>query len=370
MLKKLRGLAGALAAVYSFTVSSSSALDDAVVIEFENKSVMSDNVENLRSGLPDMLKNKLEGFFEFIEIRNLEDYNSDSLGEKFPGLDFLINGSYSIINSKNISINSKIINLKTGKTDTQLAEGSVDDLFMLVDKIVNEMKTDLGYENKTGNESSDMDDSSTRYTDTGNKMPPTEPDAENYRSGFSARRDSWSFGPIFELSIPAGNERFKNYYNNSFSYGFTWKKSPLVNLGIAGPIIQYRSFPLDLNKVAGEMDDDFDVLEGGNLSFFNIRAGLNYYGNLDKNVVPVLTANAGYYWAKSDELSITINGGKIALANADTDKNFGILIGAGLEFLTSKNFSLELIGSYEHVFIGDGFDFVSVGVGTNYWGGR
>ena len=379
MLERFRNLVGAsLTSLIIASASNSDPLADAVIMDFEDKSVMSENVENLRTVLPDMLQNKLEGFFDVVEIKQSDDSNPNNLStirQNYPGLDYMITGSYSVVNNRNLTINSRIANLETGKLDIQSAEGPVDDLFDLVDNLVDEIKTDVGHTETVSNidntgsavdtvETTESESAATKDSSMGNAIDPIAPSRDQ-----TAEESRWSMGPYFELSFPMGPESFKESYKNSFSYGILWNNYSSGGLALIGPIIGHKLFGLDWDKITREVED-FDVMEGGSLSFFNILGGLGYCFNTDNNIMPSVSVGGGYYWAKVDGLSITVNVRKTALSYEDTDNGPGIFIRSELELLASEGISLSLIGTYEHAFIGDGFDFVSTGIGVNYGGRR
>lgn len=332
--------------------------DDAAILNF--KSNNRESAEVLKSEIPTSLSSKLEDIFDIVETSKfnqkmeelgLGEFEIEGIKENYPGLDYVIAGDYSIIGNS-ISINSRVISIDDNKKETQRAEGSMDDVFKVIDIIANEIKEDIGITNDLIQE---------RPLERKGGVKIDKEDAPTAKDRY--------IGLSLGVSMPNDNREFKDFYSNAVSLGIesgVFKK----NLVLGFPFIGYRVFTPDWDEVLVEMKDvNFDVIKGGSISLLNISAAALYRinPNANESLTPYVRAIGGYYKGKTGKIKLTIEGEEETIFNGDSENGFGFSIGGGLESRLSDKFSIKGELDYEKVFFKEDLGILSVGIVVNYY---
>lgn len=372
--------------------TASYANDDATILNFESNN-LNENAITLKSEIPNLLSHRLDNVFDIfesskfnkgIEQIRIDEPNLDKIKEDFPGLDYLILGNFNIIGEKNISINSKLIDLTKYKIYSQHTEGSVDNIFQLMDNIAEEIKSDIEYKTESKEQQpkieeetkpvieKTIEEETSGYFYTVLRKPKTDRDEIKEKiSKEDATKENYprTIGLIAKLTFPYDNENFEKFYNNAPSIGFEIL-SRVNNFSIGVPIIGYRVFNPDYDKQIEAMDlsySDFEILEGGAISILNIGGDLTYYSSPDKEVIPSIGVGAGYYKAKAKEVYLTRNGRKEEISESSSDGGLGINFEAGLEKRLNDKFSVKFFAGYERVFFEEDLEFIYLGAKGFYW---
>ena len=334
--------------ISAFASASNTTAPDMALLNFEDQSAMSENTENLKSGLRGMLSANLSDVFDLVEIEDQStSIDINELDEKHQGLEYVINGSYVVVNNRNITISSRVLNLKTGEITKQFAMGSIDELFYLVDNLTDEIKTDLGYDAHTSDTITNRD---------GSSIVMHEKDKEEFE------KKKWSLKTYMDIAFPISPADFREDYQNSFHYGSSLQFYFGNSVAFVG-INQKRFIPdwKEFRNVVG----DYGRLDGGRLSFIGVFGGLGSYVDVNKNFRPFIGFGGGHYWARVKELNLTINKRKTTLFYEDISSGPGVFVRGELDLFTTLNTTFFLIGTYERQYLGDEFEFASIGIGID-----
>ncbi len=343
-------------------------LRSATVLEFKDDSVMTEKSSGLQTHLPFLVGKRLENNFRLVnnpEVDRLlsenpavDRENLDKISKAVPDLDYIISGSYSIINNRDLSVSTFIVDLKTGKIATQYFEGKLENLFNAADAISDEIKSDLGYQVSAQKQEKE------EYVHT--------KEHEDAKAGLLARKGKWSLSPLVRFTFPLAPEGFKEIYNPSFNVGVEIMKVGSKKVGFGFPIINYNVHQADSDKVIGAIGaDSFDLLELGSLSFLDVNGMVRFYPVLDSDTIPFLSLSGGYSYGKERESSVTVGRRKSIISSESSDHGGNISAGLGLEQLVGKNISFKGSVTYKHLFLGDGFDTFSLDFGMGfYFGGK
>ena len=225
MKNLLRNTALAIATNLAISIPAY-AKDDIIILDFENNSVMSENVEGLSREIPNILENRLSDEFDVLNIQ-LESNELKEIRERFPGLDYVVSGSFSVINNQNMRISSKVKKIGTGQEETQYTEGNINELFSLVDDIVEEIKADLGGEQIPDYNPTFLFEG-TNPKQEEPKVVEETPQKESHNGMFRRpeKREptlppekGTAFSPLIKVAMPYGPEGFKDFYTTSYGFG-------------------------------------------------------------------------------------------------------------------------------------------------------
>lgn len=315
-------------------------LKNATILDFENKSIRSENVESMGSLIPDSIKMKLRDHLNIVEKQDLEKIlkenvlNEDNLKNIAPnlineGIDYIIIGNYSVVSNDELIINSKLINLRDlNSIETQYIEGSIKNgIREEIDYIVNELIQDLGYEREP-----------TKKVPESAITRPLEQAKEN-RTGIEANIGKTYFGPIVEISSPRSPEGFKENWNNSMAFGIEFGKISNGPIGLVIPKMGYHVFQLDSNNVEN------GGIEGGEISVFNIGGDIVLRFIEEGQVVPFLNLGVGYYNVKFGDVRTSDGYSE----SGETQSKIGYDIGVGLDFYVGNSYFLSIGAQYDRI---------------------
>lgn len=313
-------------------------LKNATILDFENKSVRSENVESMGSLISDSVGMKLRDHLNIVEKQDLENIlkenkiNLDNLKDIAPslineGIDYIIIGNYSVISNDELIINSKLINLRDlNSIETQYIEGSIKNgIRDEISGLVNELIQDLGYEREPTK-----------------KIPEPTPSLEQVRenkTGIEANIGKTYFGPTLELSSPRSPEGFKENWNNSVAFGIEFGKISNGPIGLVIPKMGYHVFQLDSNNVEN------GGIEGGEVSVFNIGGDIVLRFVEKGQVIPFLNLGVGYYNVKFGDVRTSDGYSE----SGETQSKIGYDIGVGLDFYVGNSYFLSIGAQYDHI---------------------
>ena len=198
---------------------SSYAEKDVTVLSFEDNSVMSSNTEGLKREIPKMLETRLSPDFDVIinpdSTVTSEGYNKEStaiLKERLQGLDYIVTGSFSVINNQLLTISTRVTDADNYQVAEQRTEGNLNDLFGLVNSIADEIKTETNLRNvpsKPEQETVQNEPSGGIYTQVRKRDKTNEQKTTKIRKNADDKEGGLIISPLLEVSMPYGPKSFK-----------------------------------------------------------------------------------------------------------------------------------------------------------------
>ena len=193
---------------------------------------------------------------------------------------------------------------------------------------------------------------------------------EENKTGLLARKGKWSLSPLVGFTFPLAPEGFKETYKPSFNVGVEIAKVSGKKVGFGFPIIHYSVHEVDSDKIVALIGrGSFDLLELGSISFLDVNGMVRFYPVLDSETVPSLSLSGGYSYGKERGSSVTVGRQKAIISSGSSDHGGNVSASLGLEQLVGKNISLKGSVTYQHLFLGDGFDTFSLGFGLGFYFG-
>ena len=307
-------------------------LKTTAILDFENKSVKSENVEVMGSLISDSVGIKLRDHLNVIEKQDLEtilkqkELNLDNLKDVAPilinkNIDYLLIGSYSVIGNDELIINSKLINLRDlNNIETQYVDGDIkngirDEINQLVDELIQ----DLGYDREPSK-----------------SVPKPISSLEQVReikTNIEAHLGRTYFGGLVNLASPMTPENFKEYWDNSIDFGIRFGKISNSSIGFVIPKINYNVFDLNMRDV-----------EGGEISVFNIGGDVVLRFVEEGQVIPFANIGVGYYNVKFGDVRTDYGP-----ESGESQDKIGYDIGLGLDFYVDDSYFLTLGMQYNHI---------------------
>ncbi len=383
-----------LTAALAISTVSYASDDDATILNFESNN-LNENAITLKSEIPNLLSHRLENVFDIFESSKfnknaeqigIDESNLDKIKEDFPGLDYLILGNFNIIGEKNISINSKLIDLTEYKTYSQHAEGSIDNIFQLMDNLAEEIESNREYKARKikpnreykaeAKEQPKIEEETNDFFFTKLRKPKIkeggtnkEQETQTVQKIEEETDKKHTIGLLARLTFPYNNEEFEKFYKSAPSVGLEISNR-MNKFSFGFPVIGYKVFIPDYDKQIEAMGlsySDFEILEGGAVSIFNINGSLTYYLSLDKETIPSISISGGYYKGKTRKVYLTRNGEKEEIFEGNSEDGLGITFEGGVENKLNDKFSIKFSAGYERLFFNEKSEFIYLEANVFYW---
>jgi hypothetical protein len=185
----------------------------------------------------------------------------------------------------------------------------------------------------------------------------------------SADRDAgtYSIGGYGGLAMPQGPKGFKDLFNNGIGFGgeFKYNINPTTSLGLS---FTYLSFKADKGKFEDMYSGMMFKPSASTLTLEIDPTTVNVISaNLIKYLTPpesstgfFITLGGGYYMSKSPDVKYSFSdpvlGSFSDTIKGESDNDFGINGGVGLEFKIGEKATLFVVGEYHYVFSDDKTD--------------
>jgi hypothetical protein len=180
----------------------------------------------------------------------------------------------------------------------------------------------------------------------------------------SADRDpgTYSIGGFGGIALPQKPEGFKKYFNSGIGFGgeFKYNINPMTSLGLSYTYLAFKANEDEFKNAFGMMKPFASTLtlEIDPTTVSIISANLiKYLTSPEASAGFYLTLGGGYYMSKSPDIKYTfsdpIYGNYSDTIKGESDNDFGINGGVGLEFKVGEKINLFVVGLYHYVFTSD-----------------
>ncbi len=162
------------------------------------------------------------------------------------------------------------------------------------------------------------------------------------------------------IALPQGPEFFKENFNNGIGFGgeFRYNINQTTALGLSYTMLAFKA---DADKFKSMYEstymgfakpsDDTYTLEINPVTVSVISANLiKYLTPPEASTGFFVTLGGGYYISKSPEVKISSGDYSEILAKSESESDFGINGGLGVEFKISERMTFYAVGEYHYVF--------------------